>query len=66
MAMFEYVKKALELLSESEHDTKTITEASGLLSYMKKPEFIVAFAISEHMLGYTKQLSIKLQGMKND
>ena len=62
LAMYPYIKAALTRLSEPDHDTKTITEATGLLSCMSKPQFIVAFVISEHMLGYTKQLSIKLQG----
>lgn len=62
MTMYKYVLTALEELSGQCHDTKTVSEASGLLSYLKQPEFLVAFVISEHMLGYTKQLSLKLQG----
>lgn len=59
-----YILSTLESMvsSSSEYDTKTITEASGLLRYLQSAPFIAAFVISEHMLGYTKTLSKRLQG----
>lgn len=57
-----YVVKAISVMTGSTWDTKTIAEAQGLNTYLTQLSFIVPFVISEHMLGYTKQLSIKLQG----
>ena len=50
LVMYPYIKAALTRLSEPDHDTKTITEVTGLLSFMSQPQFIVAFIISEHIL----------------
>lgn len=45
-------------------DTKSITEAQGLLSNIQSSGFIAAFSTHYHLMGYTKQLSINLQGTK--
>ena len=64
--MYKPIGEALEKLSDSSQDTKTITEARGFQSYFSKPEAIAALIISEEMLKYTKQLSVKLQGMSGE
>ena len=43
-------------------DGNTISEAQGLLHKISSPGFIAAFKVNHHMFGYTKQLSILLQG----
>lgn len=62
LAMNPDIKADISCLSVHKRDTKTITEARSFRLCMGKREFIVAFVIYEHMLGYSKQLSITLQG----
>lgn len=62
LSVYHLVKDAFKLMSGTEYDGKTISDAQSLLMYLEKAEFICAFVIAEHMLGYTKYLSIKLQG----
>lgn len=50
-------------LSATEWDAKTSAEADGLLKYLRSSSFVAAFIVAEHMLGYTYQLSKKLQGI---
>lgn len=58
--IYPYVIKSLEAISVPNWDTKSITDASGLLRYLQSPQLVASFVISEHMLSYTKQLSKKL------
>ena len=44
----------------------TISEAQGLLHKISSPSFIAAFKVNHHMFGYTKPLSILLQGSTMD
>lgn len=62
MSMYDYVIQSLNVMTGAGWDSKTIAEAQGLSHYLQREAFIVPFVISEHMLGYTKQLSINLQG----
>ena len=45
---------------------KTIVEANGFLSNIMSPSFIAAFKVNLHVFGYTKPLSILLQGSTMD
>ena len=45
---------------------KTIVEAIGFLSNIMSPSFIAAFKVNLHVFGYTKPLSILLQGATTD
>lgn len=65
-AIYPYILKTLEEIKTSRnYDNKTITEASGLHTYLSSTAFIMAFVITEHMMGYTKTLSQQLQGELN-
>ena len=59
LAMNPDIKADISCLSVHKRDTKTITEARSFQSCMGKREFIVAFVIYEHMLGYSKQLTTR-------
>lgn len=50
------------LSSMASWDTKTATEAAGFVRYMESSAFVAAFVIAENILGYTKALSLRLQG----
>lgn len=43
-------------------DIKSITDAQGLLNNIQSSGFIAAFSSHYHLMGYTKQLSVNLQG----
>lgn len=62
--LYPHILRSLESMtvSTSDWDAKTATDAGGLLKYLKSSSFVAAFIITEHMLGYTYQLSKKLQG----
>ena len=45
---------------------KTITEANGLLFNITTPSFIAAFKTNLYFFGYTKHMSINLQGSTMD
>lgn len=62
--LYPYLLQSLQSMIASEWDAKTVTEASGFVKYLRSSQFIATFTIAEHMLGYTKQLSVKLQGEK--
>ena len=47
-------------------DGSTISEAQGLLHKISSAGFIAAFKVNHHMFGYTKPLSILLQGSTMD
>ena len=47
-------------------DGNTVCEAQGLLHKIFSAGFIAAFKVNHHMFGYTKQLSILLQGSTMD
>ena len=63
LEMYQPILATLETLSTSTtSDNKTVSEAVGLRTFLMSDVCIAGLVISEHMLGYTKQLSIKLQG----
>ena len=62
LEMYPYILDCLDELSRSVSDSNTLAEAQGLQHYLSSHQFVVALMISEHILGYTKQLSINLQG----
>lgn len=63
MSMHKYVLESLDIMvTQQGFDSRTVADANGLRSCLTSAQFIAAFVISEHMLGYTKQLSLKLQG----
>ena len=67
--MFEAICECLETIKANEKhcwDTKTITEATGLLASITSPAFIAAFKVNEYFFGYTKSLSCLLQGSCQD
>lgn len=47
-------------------DAKTITEANGIASQISSATFMTAFQVSRNLFGYTKGLSILLQGTTKD
>ncbi len=48
-------------------DTRTaVIPAAGLVAKLTSPDFIVALQVASQLLGYTKQLSILLQGEQMD
>ncbi len=51
---------------ENNWDTKTVTDAYGLLKRIKDPMFIVCFQVVYHFFGYIRGFSIKLQGSTLD
>lgn len=63
LTIYDYVLESLETMSGSDYDTDTSVEARGLRMYLTKSETICSLVIAEYMLGFTKMLSIKLQGM---
>lgn len=66
LEMYPQVIETLSILASPSSDTKTLTEAQGLLHYFQTTPFVVALVISEHMLGFTKQLSVTLQGERHN
>lgn len=50
----------------SSWDKKTVIEASGLLTNIAKPAFIAAFQCALFFFGFTKSLSILIQGSSMD
>ena len=62
LELYPYIMETLEVLQSAEHDSKTVTEASGLLTYLQSSRFLVSFMISTTMLSYTKTISQLLQG----
>ena len=47
-------------------DTKSVTDASGLLNQITSSNFIAAFQTCRYLFGFTKGLSILLQGSTMD
>ena len=66
--MYEAIIICLEAISitETNWDTKAVTDAYGLLKRIKDPMFIVCFQVVHHFFGYIKGLSKKLQGSALD
>lgn len=61
--MFTPILDTLDSIVNSEGwDSKSKTEAQGLLTVLSTSTFIVAFSSHYHMMGHTKQLSVLLQG----
>lgn len=61
--MYSPILTTLEtVISSDGWDSKAKTEAQGLLSSITSSNFIVAFSVHFHLMGYTKQLSVSLQG----
>lgn len=56
--------KALQ--SETEWDSKAVTEANGLLHQLTSWPFIVTFRCAAYLFGFTKSLSTMLQGRSMD
>ena len=52
--------------SEMNWDSKTVTEAQGLVHNIHKSGFIAAFKVNLHMFAYIKPLSMLLQGCAMD
>ncbi|XP_071835292.1 52 kDa repressor of the inhibitor of the protein kinase-like [Apostichopus japonicus] len=66
--MFEAVIDCLASISSGDGnwDTKSVTEANGLLIHLTSPKLIVAFKVNLHFSGYLKSLSLLLQGPTQD
>ena len=66
--MYEAIILCLEAIGilENNWDTKTVTDAYGLLKCIKDPMFIVCFQVVYHFFGYIRGLSIKPQGSTLD
>jgi len=66
--MYEAILLCLEGIGQGNGswDAKSRTEASGLLKSISSSDFIAAFQSNNYCLGYTKQLSILLQGASQD
>lgn len=62
-ALYPCILTALEELSGPGHNPKTVRDARSLHICMKSAKFIACLIISEYMLGFTKQLSVSLQGL---
>lgn len=52
--------------SKGSWDPKTISEARGLLTSIATPGFLCAFASNRYLFGFTKSLSLLLQGSYQD
>ena len=52
--------------SDKEWDAKAITEANGLLKTISSSQFIAAFQTNNYFFGFTKSLSVQLQGSSKD
>lgn len=61
--LYPQIMETLSVLADSSSDNNTLTDAQGLKKYMSSHTFVAALVISDHLLGFTKQLSINLQGV---
>ena len=65
--LYEPLLDALQAITSSAgYDTKAVTEANGLFHQITTSGFISAFVVCQYVLGFTKQLSIKLQSSQID
>jgi hypothetical protein len=66
--MYEPMIDCLEAICvvETFWDSKTVSEAYGLLKRITDPTFMVCLQTVLHMFGYIRGLSIKLQGTTKD
>ena len=62
LTLYPHILSSLQSMTGSEWDSKAVADAFGLLKYLQSTQFVTCFVIAEHILGYTKQLSKKLQG----
>ena len=65
--LYEPILQTLETITlEKGWDRKTIDLAHGLLKNITEPTFLVALNVCSYTLGFTKQLSLMLQGTAMD
>ena len=68
--LYTSIEETLEIISsktlKSEWDSKSVTEANGLLSQLTSWPFIVTFRCAVYFFGFTKSLSSLLQGSSTD
>ena len=67
--MYEVVVDSLQKIANAPRrlwDSKSSTEAQGLFTAVTKPGFLVALACNMYVFGYTKSLSMLLQGESQD
>jgi hypothetical protein len=66
-AVLECMTRICDPLSrKASWDSKTLSEARGLLTSISTPGFLCAFACNRYLFGYTKSLSLLLQGSHQD
>ena len=64
--VIECLSKICDAQSRAPWDSKTVTEARGLLSSISTPGFLCAFACNRYLFGFTRSLSLLLQGSHQD
>ena len=64
--VIEYLSKICDAQSRVPWDSKTVAEARGLLSSISTPGFLCAFACNRYLFGFTRSLSLLLQGSHQD
>ncbi len=66
--MYEAIHLTLQKIAKNQQDwdSKSMTEASGLLNTITTPGFIVAFNVNLYIFGFTKVFSKLLQGSSRD
>ena len=58
--------KICDTQSRAPWDSKTVTEARGLLSSISTPGFLCTFDCNRYLFGFTQSLSVLLQGSHQD
>ena len=67
--MYSHLCNCLEDISSNKDgiwNSKAIREANGILHSITKPSFIAAFIVNFYIFGYTRHLSVLLQGSTVD
>ena len=65
--LYEPILQTFEtIISDKGWDCKTVDSANGLLKNITESTFLVALYVCSYTIGFTKQLSLMLQGTTTD